>query len=556
MKKLLNEICDFYPLSSVSSILEANTPKKLEIALLGEFSSGKSTLMNAMLGRKILPSNVTPTSKCIVSIETAPEADKIKPFKYVSGSLEEISIAHFQELATTSSAQKLHIIVPTKNFFFNEYLLHDTPGLASLDEVDADITFGLLTQLDGIIICQNINQGALTKSLIEFLKNPILKQLAKYTLVVLTHADTKPAANVTNIVQKSLKQLQDFVDPNIKKESVLAIDSKSAIINDILLRPIESAFKAVFHEQKAEMIARRQRISLDNAAKDALEQLRHLRNTSTQDCSDINKSVLDLQHKLEEFESQKQHKLKILTNLKKSLDKELTNTALYYSLPLSKAAEEGKEAIDELIMELLNNMQQVAIKNVNLYFDDFQISDFDYYITNSLKERLESIINIKNFTVMVSTGLLTAVILPGSSIFLQTGEAGIGIASKVGQVLTRTAASSAKLIFLHKTLDLINEMNVLEHAGRYFSKRLIKCKAEPELRKISEHASSTITNSIELMLEAQFFPQIELQMKDYKNQIDLLLDQKENRNSEFAAWTQRLDNYIVKLSQHLATLTQ
>jgi len=69
MQKKLIEFSKKYELDSISNKLSnLNNSLDLKIGFLGEFSSGKSTLINALLNQKVLPSMDKPTSKSVIEI--------------------------------------------------------------------------------------------------------------------------------------------------------------------------------------------------------------------------------------------------------------------------------------------------------------------------------------------------------------------------------------------------------------------------------------------------------------------------------------------------------
>ena len=71
----------------------------LRIGFLGEFSSGKSSLINAILGKKILPTMDQPTSKRVVEIEGS-NVDNVQYYKRTDdGDLEGISAIDFSEMS-------------------------------------------------------------------------------------------------------------------------------------------------------------------------------------------------------------------------------------------------------------------------------------------------------------------------------------------------------------------------------------------------------------------------------------------------------------------------
>ena len=48
--------------------LQNKTKEPMQIAIIGQFSSGKSTFLNALLGQDILPTGITPTTSKVCKI--------------------------------------------------------------------------------------------------------------------------------------------------------------------------------------------------------------------------------------------------------------------------------------------------------------------------------------------------------------------------------------------------------------------------------------------------------------------------------------------------------
>ena len=55
-------------LDSIQDCKELIKNKQYQIAVMGEFKRGKSSLINALLGAKILPADATPTTATIIRI--------------------------------------------------------------------------------------------------------------------------------------------------------------------------------------------------------------------------------------------------------------------------------------------------------------------------------------------------------------------------------------------------------------------------------------------------------------------------------------------------------
>ncbi|MCB1659184.1 MAG: dynamin family protein, partial [Pseudomonadales bacterium] len=148
--------------------------KTLLIGVLGEFSSGKSSLINAMLGQATLLAFEKPTTAAIVEI--APQNNITSNATFIrqpDGQLTAISPNEFDEFVLKGEKNLVGVLnVPSSKILVEGYRIVDTPGIVSLEDTHEDITFGYLPFLDGAIVCQDINKGGLTQSLKDFLSKP------------------------------------------------------------------------------------------------------------------------------------------------------------------------------------------------------------------------------------------------------------------------------------------------------------------------------------------------------------------------------------------------
>jgi len=81
-------------------INKVDTDVSIQIGVLGEFNSGKSTLVNAMIGRKVLPAIDKPTTGSITEVIAKNELERIRYFQYDDASnLQKISALEFSDIA-------------------------------------------------------------------------------------------------------------------------------------------------------------------------------------------------------------------------------------------------------------------------------------------------------------------------------------------------------------------------------------------------------------------------------------------------------------------------
>src|SRR4051794_28583274 len=94
---LLPELLAKYDFPSVAERYQPTLAKlKARIGFVGEFGSGKSTLINAMVGKKVLPARTDPTTATIITVEAV--AGLRSPERFITdpdGQLRAVSASEF-----------------------------------------------------------------------------------------------------------------------------------------------------------------------------------------------------------------------------------------------------------------------------------------------------------------------------------------------------------------------------------------------------------------------------------------------------------------------------
>ena len=163
----------------------------IEIAIVGQFSSGKSTFLNALLSKDVLPMGITPVTSKVTYINYAEEY-RLK-ITYKSGvekylPVEEIAKFNDQREAVVDDIKYLTIYAPIE--LLKEISFVDTPGLNSRSQADTQETLKALNDVGGIIWLSLIdNAGKLSEeeTLEQYMQNfqekslCILNQKDKFT---------------------------------------------------------------------------------------------------------------------------------------------------------------------------------------------------------------------------------------------------------------------------------------------------------------------------------------------------------------------------------------
>ena len=144
-------------LMKIRECMDLIKTKRYTIAVVGEFKRGKSSLINALLGSKILPADVTPTTATINRITFSPVPKTI--INYKDGTSEEININDLCDYVTKLSEDGKNRISKIKEatIFYpaqicqNHIDIIDTPGLNDEEQM-TKITINMLPDIDAAIV--------------------------------------------------------------------------------------------------------------------------------------------------------------------------------------------------------------------------------------------------------------------------------------------------------------------------------------------------------------------------------------------------------------------
>ena len=208
--------------------------EKFTLVVVGEFSRGKSTFVNAMLGKKVLPSSKRPTTNIISKIVYADKSTYeifLKDGKSKNLTEEEFKNIKAQAEEDPSNIQRFKsfikreedfskidyaIICQPLAFCQNGVEVVDTPGTNDLNVGRMEITYNYLNRADAAVLLLNATQ-ALTRSELDFLKERILGNQIKDIFVVINFKDELSPAEevkVKNYVRDNIRDLAE-IEPKI-----------------------------------------------------------------------------------------------------------------------------------------------------------------------------------------------------------------------------------------------------------------------------------------------------------------------------------------------------
>ncbi|QCD44590.1 dynamin family protein [Campylobacter mucosalis] len=224
-KKFENELLEPSNKPSVELI---NSLKKLDlficepvqVAIIGQFSSGKSTFLNALLSRDILPTGVTPVTAKLTHIKYAPNYSL--RVDYQNGrelSLDISEIGKFvDQRIFTDDIKEICIYAPLPILKRINFI--DTPGLNSLSNADTQVTKGVIDDVCAVIWLSLIDNAARASELSDITE--FLKDKQKSAICVLNQKDKLNEQELQNVLSHAKTTFGDqFLD-------IIAISAKQA----------------------------------------------------------------------------------------------------------------------------------------------------------------------------------------------------------------------------------------------------------------------------------------------------------------------------------------
>lgn len=205
--------------------------ENFNIVIVGEFSRGKSTFINALLGKRVLPSSTKPTTTIINKISFGEEPEFTINFRE-SSSVKKVTEDEFKDITAKlepdyddedeveeynknlefiSSISYAEIKYPTR--ICEEGIeIVDTPGTNDLDQAREEITFKFIPKSDIAILLLSANQ-ILSQTEINFLKERILDNDIKKVFFIINFKDRlETEQDREKVMAYAVEHLSDIVD--------------------------------------------------------------------------------------------------------------------------------------------------------------------------------------------------------------------------------------------------------------------------------------------------------------------------------------------------------
>jgi GTPase SAR1 family protein len=204
---------------------------KHRVVVLGRFSTGKSTLLNAFLGMDILPSGNIPVSRRVVELSSSetPHAAIVHP----DGTEKTVPLDKIRDYGKKVGVR---IRVGLNHTFLSKSVVFvDTPGLEGVEDGITRITMGEIPFADTCLMVFDLAEGAVSARERDFLEDHVLKEDRNRRMILVLNkidaaADAKDVQEGVNYLTTALGAL--VLNPKVFPVSA-AMALKGRMLGDL-----------------------------------------------------------------------------------------------------------------------------------------------------------------------------------------------------------------------------------------------------------------------------------------------------------------------------------
>lgn len=437
-KSYIKSVAERYGLDGILAELENRlTEPTAKIGFLGNFSSGKTSLINALLGTH-LPVDIKPTTKAICIIECAPGIDGPAYYRDDGGVREGIDFITFCDIINGDSHGDAVIQVPEGGVMRKGAVYVDTPGIDSMGAEEAEMTYSYLSIMDAAVVCIPIEDGTVKKSVLDFICSANMRPIVKNLLFILTKSDTKKPEAVKAIRDEVVGRLCDASANGLLLTQNVA-DRVFVMSRESAVEQLPLILEKYYLSHVKEMVASREQQELRSAAGDIAIVLNKRAESLTFDASQYETEINTIRNKQEAIRQDLERKRTDMSNVEGKLQERLLGVMLSHKMDVLNAKDE--ESRREGIARMIRDVNSTAEDFCRRYVDSFTFnSDLVVGIDEAIDSSFRNIERIRNLSVTATTAVATAFICPGASVAANAGEAAAGAA---GQQAAKIAAVNA-----------------------------------------------------------------------------------------------------------------
>ncbi|WP_187917447.1 dynamin-like GTPase family protein [Helicobacter pylori] len=507
-----------------STLLASIQKQQLVIPVVGNFSAGKSTLLNRFLEKSVLPTAITPETSLATELHYSAN-ERIEAFsnndeKAESFELNEQSFEVIKENAPKYSYLKVYLN--------NEALKNSAPlvfvDMPGFDSPISSHTHAILEYLERdvhFVILTSAEEGALTKRMVRELKN--LLEFDKGLSFILSKTNLRTPSQVEEISRYIQEQIQDHLD--LTTHLIYSNKDNNALLEVADKIDAEKLFSALYLKRLKFLNSQ-----LQNSLKSVIESFDYSKEKALEEIKTLDLGVKDIEKTYEKLRAnlEEEYSSVAVGSVVKKVIEDVREQKPYLASLINKP--------NELNSEIESVMQQSLIKNAKLEIEKINLSFLkDFHAEFESLNKLPS-----DLSVNLERGI----------------ESGINALSVI---LSKNPVTRPFALILQGLKPLLKDLLTLlpniitsffrnEEKERTKLENLIEVKVIPEVQHSLKKVllglfNECLENSLKSLKD-----RCELEITHKKQEIALAQKEKEKHLNDLEAQKQALENKINALS--------
>ncbi len=509
-----------------SILLESVQKQQLVIPVVGNFSAGKSTLLNRFLEKSVLPTAITPETSLAAELHYSAN-ERIEAFSNNDEKTESFELNEQSFEVIKDNAAKYSYL---KVYLNNEALKNSAPlvfvDMPGFDSPISSHTHAILEYLErGVhfVILTSVEEGNLTKRMVRELKN--LLEFDKGLSFILSKTNLRTPSQVEEVSHYIEEQIKDYLD--LTTHLIRSDNNNNALLEVAGKIDAEKLFSSLYLKRLKSLNSR-----LQNSLKSVIESFDYSKEKALEEIKALDLGVKDIEKTYEKLRAnlEEEYSSVAVGSVVKKVIEDVREQKSYLAALINKP--------NELNSEIESIMQQSLIKNTKLEIEKINLS-----FSQDFHAGFESLNNTQ-----LSSGL---------SVNLEHGiELGINTLSVI---LSKNPVTRPFALILNGLKPLLKDLLTLlpniiasffkdEEKERAKLENLIEIKVIPEVQSSLKKVLPSLFNECLKNSLNSLKDRCELEITHKKQEIELAQKEKEKHLNDLEDQKQILKNKINALS--------
>ncbi len=345
-----------------SILLESVQKQQLVMPIVGNFSAGKSTLLNRFLEKSVLPTAITPETSLAAELHYSAN-ERIEAFSNNDEKTESFELNEQSFEAIKDNAAKYSYL---KVYLNNEALKNSAPlvfvDMPGFDSPISSHTHAILEYLErGVhfVILTSVEEGNLTKRMVRELKN--LLEFDKGLSFILSKTNLRTPSQVEEVSHYIEEQIKDYLD--LTTHLIRSDKDNNALLEVAGKIDAEKLFSSLYLKRLKSLNSR-----LQNSLKSVIESFDYSKEKALEEIKALDLGVKDIEKTYEKLRAnlEEEYSNAAVGSVVKKVIEDVRDQKSYLAALINKP--------DELNSEIESIMQQSLIKNTKLEIEKINLS--------------------------------------------------------------------------------------------------------------------------------------------------------------------------------------